>query len=173
MAIMNQPLPPLKDVNEPSTPLLKTQKQLDHFAWLMDQCFRIPGTSWRFGLEAILGLFPGAGDVVSGMLSLTLLVRAFQFKLPKVVVARMILNTLIDVAIGAIPFLGDAFDFVWKSNTRNMKLFHQYAQEPDLSTKSHWIFIVALIGGFGLLFFLVCLFVIWLIYRFYQNSGPF
>lgn len=169
---MKQPVLPLKDVNEPSTPLGKTQKQLDHFAWLMDECFRIPGVGWRFGLESLLGLFPGAGDVVTGMMSLVLLVRALQFKLPKVVVGRMILNTLIDIVIGAIPFVGDAFDFVWKSNTKNMKLFHQYAQEPERSTKRHWIFIASIIGGFTLLFVIIGIFVIWLLARFFHQSGP-
>lgn len=170
---MKQPMPTLKDVNEPTTALSKTQRQLDHFAWLMDECFRIPGVGWRFGLESVLGLFPGAGDLVTGMMSLVLLVRAFQFKLPRVVAARMILNTLIDIVIGAIPFVGDAFDFVWKSNTKNMKLFHEYAQEPELSTRRHWIFIASLIGGFAVLFVMIAIFVVWLVARFFQQSGPF
>jgi uncharacterized membrane protein len=169
---MKNTVPLLKDVNEPTTALSKTQRQLDQFAWLMDECFRIPGVGWRFGLESVLGLFPGAGDLVTGMMSLVLLVRALQFKLPKVVVARMISNTLIDIVIGAIPFIGDAFDFVWKSNTKNMKLFHQYAQEPKLSTNRHWIFIGSVIGGFVLLFIIIAIFVIWLVTRFFQQSGP-
>jgi hypothetical protein len=70
--------------------------------------------------------------------------------------------------IGAIPFLGDAFDFVWKSNTKNMKLFHEYATEPALSTRRHWVFIAFLIGGFILLFLIMLIFLIWLVVGFYQ-----
>jgi hypothetical protein len=145
--------------------LVKTRDQLDHLAWLLDNCFRIPGTNWRFGLEALIGLLPGAGDAVSAILGLFLLVRAFQFKLPKIVIVRMLLNSLIDFSIGSIPFIGDAFDFIYKANTRNMKLFHQYAEVPLLSTKRHWVFIGLLIGGFVGLLFLVLAVVFYSLYR--------
>jgi uncharacterized protein DUF4112 len=128
--------------------LSRTQTQLDHLAWLLDNLFRIPGTNWRFGLDALIGLVPGAGDVVAAILSLFLLVRAFQFRLPKIVILRMLINSLLDFSIGAIPLLGDAFDMFYKANTRNMKLFREYAEGPLASTTRHWIFIGCLIGGF-------------------------
>jgi hypothetical protein len=159
---------PVED--QKSLQLERTRKQLDHYAWLMDNCFRIPGIGWRFGLEAILGIFPGAGDVIGGAMGVVLLVRAFQFKLPKIVIFRMILNTLIDVTVGAIPLLGDLFDFVWKSNTKNMKLFHKYAGEPETSTRKHWIFVGILIGSFLLLFFVIVLLTVLLIVRFYSHT---
>ncbi len=135
--------------------LAKTGAQLDQIAYLMDQCFRIPGINWRFGVESLIGLVPGAGDLVGGAIGLLVLFRAFQFKLPKIVIVRMIANTLLDVTVGSIPFLGDAFDFFWKSNTRNMKLFHQFAQAPEKSTRSHWIFLGSLVAGFFLVFALI------------------
>jgi len=135
--------------------LEKTGAQLDQIAYLMDQCFRIPGINWRFGVESLIGLVPGAGDLVGGAIGLLVLFRAFQFKLPKIVILRMITNTLLDITVGSIPFLGDAFDFFWKSNTRNMKLFHHYAEEPQKSTRAHWIFLGSLVGGFLLLFGLI------------------
>ena len=135
--------------------LEKTGAQLDQIAYLMDQCFRIPGINWRFGVESLIGLVPGAGDLVGGAIGLLVLFRAFQFKLPKIVILRMITNTLLDITVGSIPFLGDAFDFFWKSNTRNMKLFHHYAEEPQKSTRAHWIFLGSLAGGFLLLFGLI------------------
>jgi hypothetical protein len=79
------------------------------------------------------------------------------------VIARMMINSLLDFTIGAIPFVGDAFDFVYKSNTRNMKLFHEYAGEPLRNTERHWIFMAALVIGFGLLAFLVMAGVLWVI----------
>jgi hypothetical protein len=145
--------------------LVKTRDQLDHLAWLLDNCFRIPGTNWRFGLEALIGLLPGAGDAVSAILGLFLLVRAFQFKLPKIVIVRMLVNSLLDFSIGAIPFLGDAFDFLYKANTRNMKLFHEYAEIPLRSTQKHWVFIALLIGGFLTTLFVVVAAVFYSIYR--------
>ena len=141
--------------------LKKTSDQLDQLAWLLDNAFRVPGTKWRFGLEALLGLVPGAGDIVSGFLGLFLLLRAFQFKLPKIVIGRMLLNSLLDLTIGAIPFLGDAFDFVYKSNTRNMKLFHEFAGDPLRPTDKHWLFLAGLICAFGVIGFLILFFILW------------
>lgn len=127
------------------TQLAKAGEQLNRLAWMLDDMFRIPGLNWRFGLDALIGLIPGVGDVVSACLSLLILFRAFQFKLPRIVMARMMLNSLLDVGIGSIPFVGDIFDFVWKSNDMNMKLFRQYAEQPERSTTHHWIFIGVLI----------------------------
>src|SRR5262249_5035756 len=108
-----------------ATDLPRVQKQLDHFAWLMDSCFRIPGLGWRFGLEGLIGIVPGLGDIIGGLLALVLVIRALQFRLPKIVIARMVVNYSLDLLIGLIPFIGDAFDFAFKSNTRNMKLFQK------------------------------------------------
>ena len=141
--------------------LRKTSEQLDQLAWLLDNTFRVPGTKWRFGLEAVLGLVPGAGDIVSGFLGLFLLLRAFQFKLPKIVIGRMLLNSLLDLTIGAIPFVGDVFDFVYKSNTRNMKLFHEFAGDPLRPTDKHWFFLAGLICVFGVIGFLILFFIMW------------
>ncbi len=152
--------------------LERVKNQLDHVAWLMDNAFRIPGLGWRFGIEAIIGLVPGAGDIVTGAIGVILLYRAFQFKLPGVVILRMILNNLIDITIGAIPFLGDVFDLVWKSNTRNMKLFRQYAEGPAISTTRHWIFITAFVGGFLLLLIGIFFLFIYFINRFFFTPSP-
>lgn len=148
-----------------SIELDRSRQQIDRIAYIMDECFRIPGLNWRFGVEALLGLVPGAGDVIGGIIGLFLLVRAFQFKLPKVVIARMVINNLIDVTVGSVPFLGDAFDFFWKSNTKNMNLFHQYAGQPEKSTTSHWILIGGIVISFVLLFLLIFAAIIYLASR--------
>lgn len=135
--------------------LSRARNQLDQIAWILDDMFRIPGLNWRFGLDALIGLIPGVGDVIGASLGLILLVRAIQFRLPGIVIARMIINSLIDLLVGAIPLVGDLFDFAWKSNSMNMKLFHKYAQEPEGSTTRHWMFIAILIlffaGAIGLI----------------------
>jgi hypothetical protein len=152
-------------ISQKQPDLSKTQNQLDHLAWLLDNLFRIPGTNWRFGLDALIGLVPAAGDAVAAILSLFLLVRAFQFKLPKIVILRMIFNSLLDFGIGSIPFVGDTFDVFFKANTRNMKLFREYAEGPTKSTLRHWIFIGILIGGFVALVFGVIILVFYILWK--------
>jgi hypothetical protein len=147
----------------------RVKNQLDQIAWFLDNAFKVPGLNWRFGAEAIVGLIPGAGDIISGAIGLMLLFRAFQFKLPKIVILRMIVNTLLDITIGAIPFLGDAFDFIFKANTRNMTLFRQYAEQPAQSTTRHWVFIAGVAGFFGIVVLGIILFFIFLINSFIRQ----
>jgi Domain of unknown function (DUF4112) len=143
--------------------LAKTQRQLDDLAWLMDNYFKIPGINWRFGLDSIIGLVPGAGDILAGIIAVFIVLRALQFKLPGIVIVRMILNTLLDVTVGAIPFIGDLFDLFFKANTRNMALFHKYSGEPATSTTAHWLFIGGLALGFFLVFAMVAAVTLYLI----------
>jgi hypothetical protein len=111
------------------TPRPRDFRQLDWIAKLMDAQFSIPGTNFRFGLDGIIGLIPGAGDLstfaVSGYL-LTIMARngASGF-----VLARMVLNVLIDAIIGMIPILGDIFDLAFKANMRNLKLMKEHYVE--------------------------------------------
>ena len=151
--------------NPKGTQLDAVRKQIDDLAWLLDDCFGIPGTRWRFGLDSLIGLVPGAGDIVSSIFGLVLLFRAFQFRLPKIVIARMIANHLLDLTIGAIPGVGDLFDFLFKSNSKNKQLFHKYALEPAADTTGHWIFLVGLVVGFVLMIVLMVLAGSYLVYQ--------
>ncbi len=101
--------------------------------WLED-LVRVPGTKFGIGLDAILGfVFPGVGDAVTGAMALSLLVTAMRRGVPRVVVVRMFLNIAVDVMVGLVPVVGDAFDLVWRSNTRNLALLerHQGELEPQ------------------------------------------
>jgi hypothetical protein len=133
-------------VDERQARLERARRELGQMAWLLDSTFRIPGTRFRFGLEPIIGLVPGAGDVVSGALGFYLVLRAVQFRLPLVVVLRMIANTVLDLIIGAVPLLGDLFDFVYKSNRRNMELFERYASDPGADTRGQWAFLAGVVA---------------------------
>jgi hypothetical protein len=133
-------------VDERQARLERARRELGHLAWLLDSSIRIPGTRFRFGLEPIIGLVPGAGDVVSGALGFYLVMRAVQFRLPLVVVLRMIANTVLDLIIGAVPLLGDLFDFVYKSNRRNMELFDRYASDPGADTRGQWAFLAGVVA---------------------------
>ena len=104
-------------------------KNIGRLAKLMDAQFKLPGTNYRFGLDGLLGLIPGAGDLstlaVSGyMISIMAKNGASGY-----VIARMVVNVLIDALLGSIPFIGDLFDFVFKANLKNMKLMREHYQE--------------------------------------------
>ena len=96
---------------------------------LMDEAIRVPGTRWRFGWDGILGLIPGLGDVVTGLISLYLIRQALALGVPAPLVGRMLMNLLLDVAGGAVPVAGDLLDFAWKANKRNMALVESWLAE--------------------------------------------
>jgi hypothetical protein len=101
---------------------------------LLDTAARVPGTSMRFGLDPILGLVPGLGDVVGAALSGYLVLLASRLGAPKTVIVRMLGNVVVDTVVGAVPVLGDLFDAGWKANTRNLTLLERHLGQPE-STK--------------------------------------
>jgi hypothetical protein len=110
----------------------RTPAWADQLVRLLDDGLTIPGTRIGIGLDALLGfLFPTLGDALTGLGSLSLLVLAFQMRLPKVVVLRIVFNIAIDVVIGCVPFVGDAFDVFWRSNRRNLTLIQRYSDNPQ------------------------------------------
>ena len=114
------------------------------FKWLaliMDEFVRLPGTKFRFGLDPLMGLLPGLGDTGSAIISALALIAAARRGLPKILLARMSLNILINEAVGIIPVIGDAFSFWFKSNARNYELLKRHTAAPRRSSKSDWIFV--------------------------------
>src|SRR5258708_39328477 len=105
-------LPPLRR----SVPVTISDEQLDQLASLLDDMFNVPGTRIRFGLDAIIGLIPGLGDLITGAMSFLILYGAWQRGLPRVTISRMLANIAIDTLVGTVPIFGDAFDVMWKSN---------------------------------------------------------
>lgn len=100
-------------------------------AFLLDSAIRIPGTELRIGLDPILGaLLPELGDALTAVLSLTLLVVAYRQRVPTLVLVRMLINIAIDALFGAIPVVGDAFDFAFKSNEKNLALIERHRGDP-------------------------------------------
>ncbi|MFO0950938.1 MAG: DUF4112 domain-containing protein [Isosphaeraceae bacterium] len=96
---------------------------LERLAWLMDRLIKIPGTPYTVGLDAILGLLPVGGDVISGFIQTGIVaVAVHRYKVPKTVVAAMATNVAIDTLLGAVPLVGDVFDVTFRANTRNLKL---------------------------------------------------
>lgn len=101
---------------------------------ILDDLVEVPGTGRRVGLDPVLGFVPILGDAVSAAAGFWIVAEAARFELPRLVLARMVLNVIVDLALGAIPFLGDLFDFVSKANARNLALFRRHATDPHAST---------------------------------------
>ena len=145
-------LPP----EEPSRRQRTRASLVSRFRWLaliMDDFLRVPGTKLRFGLDPIIGLLPGIGDVTSAIVSAIAFVHAARSGVPKILLARMAMNILINELVGIIPGLGDAFSFWFKSNVRNYELLRGYSAAPARSRKGDWIFVIAVLS---LLFVIVC-----------------
>ena len=126
------------------------------FKWLaliMDEFLRVPGTKFRFGLDPLIGLLPGLGDTASAIVSALALVQAGRRGVPRILLAHIAMNILINELVGIIPGLGDAFSFWFKSNVRNYELVRRYTAAPEQSRRGDWIFLIAVLG---LLFVIVC-----------------
>jgi len=114
---------------------------LRRIAQTLDSALPVPGTSFRFGLDPILGLIPGVGDLVSPLFALGILFQARDLRVPRVVQLRMIFNVAIDVLTGFVPLIGDLFDFAWKANNRNMALLERHADEEHDPSAGDWAFV--------------------------------
>lgn len=125
---------------------VKVEKSLDELSRYLDGLFRVPGTGWRFGLDALIGLIPNVGDTLTVLPSFYILLAGVRYGVPKITLLRMAVNIGVDYVVGMVPFIGDAFDFVWKANNRNMDLIRQRATGRGQGTTSDYVFLVVLLG---------------------------
>ena len=125
---------------------VEIEEGLDNLARYLDGLFRIPGTSWRFGLDGLIGLVPNVGDTITSFASFYILLAGVRYGVPKITLLRMALNIAIDYIVGTIPFVGDLFDFFWKSNKRNMDLIRERATGKDKGTTADYVFIFVVIS---------------------------
>ena len=100
--------------------------RLRRLAWLLDAQFMLPGTKFRFGVNSLFGLAPFAGDVLLGAASLYLVWEARRLGAPPALLARMLANVAVEVAGGAVPYVGDLFDMAFKANLRNLALLEDW-----------------------------------------------
>ena len=136
-------------------------KSLNWLAWLLDSSIRIPGTKRTIGLDGIIGLVPGVGDVFAGLLSGYIIFRALLMGLPIFIIGQMVMNMVIEGVVGVIPFFGDIFDFIFKSNRRNVKLMQNYLEDPKETAERS----AASVIGFLVVLFFIFLLTIWLIFK--------
>lgn len=109
--------------------------RLERLDWLsrwLDVAFVVPGTNIRFGVEAVLRLMPGIGDVAASALSVYVLYEASRLGIPKTLLVRMIANVVLEGAVGAVPIAGDAFDVAFRANRRNVALLREHLEREGL-----------------------------------------
>jgi hypothetical protein len=124
---------------------VKDQRGLEllrQWARIFDSQFRVPGTQIRFGIDPLLGLVPGIGDLASPILSMFMIWHGVKLRVPKIVIARMMLNALIDAAAGAVPVIGDLFDFGWKATAWNLALLERHAMPGRGATSGDYVFVI-------------------------------
>jgi hypothetical protein len=118
---------------------------LRRIAELLDNAFLVPGTSYRVGIDPIIGLLPGIGDLISPLFTIGMLLHARELGVPKVIQARMLINAAIDALGGAVPILGDLFDFAWKSNDKNLALLEFHAREERQGSAGDFAFVTLMV----------------------------
>lgn len=127
-----------------SHPALRRLRGLSH---VLDNAIAIPGLNYRVGLDPLIGLLPGGGDLMAGLISIYVVAEAARIGVPAATLGRMGLNILTEVVIGAVPMIGDLFDVVWKANARNVDLLEQHLRHPMPSRRTDKIFAIVLITG--------------------------
>ncbi len=142
---------------------------LKHLEVLLDEAFRVPFTQVRFGLDGIIGLVPGLGDAIAGLLSLVIPFAAWARGVPYVTLVRMAANVAIGILIGTIPIFGDIFDVGWKSNRRNYLLMQRHLLAPRRHTWRDWAFLILILVGMmaviAIPLALLVWFIAWLLHR--------
>ncbi len=121
------------------------RRMADLLARILDTAIPVPGTSWRIGLDPLLGLVPGIGDAIANVIGSGILVLATRFGVPRIVLVRMSINMFLNGAFGAVPVLGDLFSVWFRSNARNAILLRRHSQsERQSSTAGDWLFVIGL-----------------------------
>jgi hypothetical protein len=137
--------PKNKNLNQDSNEkLIDRLRTLTH---LLDNAIPIPGTPYRIGLDPLLGLIPGGGDIAGAALSAYIVISAAKFGLPRESLLRMVLNILLEFVVGTVPVLGDFFDVAWKANVKNMELLDTHIKSPQIGKKADRWFVFLLVGG--------------------------
>jgi len=120
---------------------------LARFAELLDSGIRVPGTQLRFGLDPLIGLIPGVGDAAGAVLAGWILVEAVRLGASRATLVRIAGNIALDAGVGAVPLIGDIFDFAWKANVRNVTLLERHLRDPARAMRADRSFVAFVIGG--------------------------
>jgi hypothetical protein len=128
------------------------ERRIGRVTHVLDELVSVPGTPIKVGLDPVIGVIPIAGDALAALVGIWVILEASRFGIPRVVLGRMVANLVLDLGIGAIPLIGDAYDVFFRSNSRNLDLFRRHALDPGASTRGEQAFFVGLLVlGIGLL----------------------
>ncbi|HEY9624363.1 MAG TPA: DUF4112 domain-containing protein [Crinalium sp.] len=158
-------MPPKPELIRHDESALQRIRVLSH---LLDNAIPIPGTSYRVGLDPVLGLLPVGGDVVGLVLSIYIVLEAIRFRLPRATLTRMLTNLLLDFTVGALPVVGDVMDFTWKSNARNLELLEAHVRNPHpqrAADRQFIILILVILVVFGIGFIVLMTWIVSLIWK--------
>lgn len=147
------PFPPLRPSPAQPAPRDEATAAFARYALLsrlLDEAFRIPGTRWRFGLDALIGLMPVAGDVVGALAGIYGLWVARSLGVPIPVQLRMLANVALDALVGTLPLVGDTFDFAFKAHVRNRRLLERWVDSPAPTRRGSLAIVVAAVAGLAL-----------------------
>ena len=123
------------------------RRRLAQLAWLLDNSIPLPGTRFRIGLDPLLGLVPGLGDLLGVLLSSYIVREAARLGAPPSVLTRMAFNVALEGLVGLVPVVGDVFDAAWKANQRNLVLLDAHFRNPRRTVKSSRLFVAGLVAA--------------------------
>jgi hypothetical protein len=146
---MRRPVPPSVVTTKSSTDANAAPQigGVDRLAWWLDNAIKVPGTRFRIGFDALIGLIPGVGDLVGTLLSSYIIAVAASQGLPRSALARMAINVALEAIVGVVPIVGDLFDAAWKSNQRNIQLMRQFRVRPDAARRQSRAVVAAWAAG--------------------------
>jgi hypothetical protein len=126
--------------------------ELERLAWWLDSAIAVPGTRVRVGIDALIGLIPGVGDVAGMLMSSYIIAVAARRGAPPAALARMAINVALEAFVGAVPILGDVFDALWRANDRNVRLLRQHRVAPQaVRRQSHAVVIAWVVGSIAVI----------------------
>ena len=146
-------------------------ENLDILSHILDDFIKVPGTSIRFGLDGIMGVVPGIGDILGGIASCIIIIAAWMRGVSYVTVTRMVANVAIEVVVGSIPILGDMFDIAWRANRRNYALLTGSLYQPRKYTIQSWLFLAALCIVLAALVLLPVILITWVMTAAFRSLG--
>lgn len=133
----------------------QVRRRLARLAWLLDNSIPLPGTRLRIGIDPLLGLIPGLGDLAGVLLSSYIVREAARAGAPPSVLARMVFNVALEGAVGLVPFVGDVFDAAWKANQRNLDLFEEHLRDPRRTIRRSRLVMGIVIAALAILIILM------------------
>ncbi len=148
-----------------------SMQRLRQMSYLLDNAIAIPGTDFRFGLDPILGVLPGGGDVLTGAMSVYIVFEGARIGLPAPTIGRMGFNIVIDTLTGLVPVLGDLFDVGWKANSQNVALLERHLANPAPSRAADKVFAVVVIAALLALVIGMATLSVWVITQIFSFLG--